>query len=187
MTMKPSVIWDITPCSPLKLDLRFGGACCCLLHAGFLHGLLFGTECGGECEPKTSVDFCLTPRHCSPKYETTDQKVSLLDVLCVIHRDSFIVNSVRALDLLHKMRASRARAIAYKVSPPERHLRTDWENDESNWHAFRTFVANALNKHGMYCWIASFFKFLIALTERKFVMKSWWIVSHVKIVAITLV
>jgi hypothetical protein len=56
---KSSVIWDITPWSPLKVNRRFGRTCslylqgrisssCYLLHAGFLFGLIFDTEDGGD-------------------------------------------------------------------------------------------------------------------------------------------
>jgi hypothetical protein len=45
VTMKSSVLWDIAPCSPVKVNLRFG---CCLLHAGSLLGLLFNSEDGGD-------------------------------------------------------------------------------------------------------------------------------------------
>jgi hypothetical protein len=52
---KISVVWDITPWSPLKAKRRFGRTCsfylqrrisssCYLLHAGFLIGLIFDTE-----------------------------------------------------------------------------------------------------------------------------------------------
>jgi hypothetical protein len=73
VVMKSSIFWDITPCSPLKVNRRFGWTChlhlqgrrisqarnqrearskqstdCYLLHAGFLHGLFFGLEDGGD-------------------------------------------------------------------------------------------------------------------------------------------
>jgi hypothetical protein len=60
VVMKSSIFWDITPCSPLKVNWCFGGTCrlhlqglriqerilrkvgivCCLLHAAFLLGPL---------------------------------------------------------------------------------------------------------------------------------------------------
>jgi hypothetical protein len=32
LKIKSSIFWDITPCSPLKLNQRFGGTCCLHLH-----------------------------------------------------------------------------------------------------------------------------------------------------------
>jgi hypothetical protein len=44
VVMKNTILWDITPCSPLKVNLLL--ATC--LHAGFLLGLFFGPENGGD-------------------------------------------------------------------------------------------------------------------------------------------
>jgi hypothetical protein len=56
VTMKPSIFWDITPCSQMKVNQRFGGACCLylqgrlisrasyLLHFLLLLGLRFNPE-----------------------------------------------------------------------------------------------------------------------------------------------
>jgi hypothetical protein len=58
---KSSVFWDVTPCSPLKINQCSGGTSClhlqcrrvsqssaCYLpHAGFLLGLFFSSEDGG--------------------------------------------------------------------------------------------------------------------------------------------
>jgi hypothetical protein len=61
--MKNSVFWDITQCSSLKANRRFGGTfrfhfmalrarqvklCLSLLHAGFLLGLLVNPDDGGN-------------------------------------------------------------------------------------------------------------------------------------------
>jgi hypothetical protein len=55
--MTSSTLWDVKPCSALKVERRFGGTCrfhlspgsaCHLPHAGFLPGLLFELEAGGE-------------------------------------------------------------------------------------------------------------------------------------------
>jgi hypothetical protein len=70
MFMKISIIWDITPCSPLKVNRRFGGTCRLHLqgrricrardqregrwqaelcfHAGFLLSIFFDPEDGGD-------------------------------------------------------------------------------------------------------------------------------------------
>jgi hypothetical protein len=43
-----TAVFDITPCSPLKINRRFGGKMLVnLLHAGFLLGLSFDIE-GGD-------------------------------------------------------------------------------------------------------------------------------------------
>jgi hypothetical protein len=64
--VKCSVFWDVTPCSPFKVNRRFGGKycillhgrrisharnqseACYLLHAGFLLGLFFDPNDGGD-------------------------------------------------------------------------------------------------------------------------------------------
>jgi hypothetical protein len=47
---KSTIFWDITPCSPLKVNRHFGGtyllATC--LHAGFLLSYFFDSEDGGD-------------------------------------------------------------------------------------------------------------------------------------------
>jgi hypothetical protein len=51
-----SIFWDITPCSPLKVNRRFGIECrlhhqalpATFFHAGFLLGLFFDLEDGGD-------------------------------------------------------------------------------------------------------------------------------------------
>jgi hypothetical protein len=71
VVMRSSVLWHITPCSPLKFNWPFGGTCyphlqglrvsqrqfsaCCLLHAGFLLG--FDAEDGGDISPKHGLTF----------------------------------------------------------------------------------------------------------------------------------
>jgi hypothetical protein len=79
--MKSSIIWDIMPCSSLKVYRRFGAInqheagrkkifACCLLDAGFLLGLPFNLEAGGDTSfrnvgwPSTKYTV-LHPRHCS--------------------------------------------------------------------------------------------------------------------------
>jgi hypothetical protein len=52
VVMKYTIFWDITPCSPLKVNRRFGGIYSLLLatcfYAGFLLGLFFDPEDGGD-------------------------------------------------------------------------------------------------------------------------------------------
>jgi hypothetical protein len=66
VVMKSSIFWDITPCSPLKTNRRFRGTCrlhlqgrisrarnqrallATCFHAGFLSGLFFNPEDGGD-------------------------------------------------------------------------------------------------------------------------------------------
>jgi hypothetical protein len=79
--LKSTVFWDITPCSPLKVNGRFGGTSspssgsknkprnqneagsyqnsdsdCYLLHASFLLVLVFGPQCG-DFPPKRRLTF----------------------------------------------------------------------------------------------------------------------------------
>jgi hypothetical protein len=47
--MKSSIFWDIPPCSPLKVNRRFGGALLATcFHAGFLLGAFFDLKDGGD-------------------------------------------------------------------------------------------------------------------------------------------
>jgi hypothetical protein len=46
--IKNPIFCDITPCSPLKFNRRFGGSACYLIHAGFLLGLFFDPENGSD-------------------------------------------------------------------------------------------------------------------------------------------
>jgi hypothetical protein len=49
VVMKSCVFWDITPCSPLKVNRRFVGACrATYFHAGFLLSLFFDPGDGGD-------------------------------------------------------------------------------------------------------------------------------------------
>jgi hypothetical protein len=60
VVMKSTILWDITPCSALKINRRFGGTCrkkpawkqvallVTYFHAGFLLGLLFDSEDGND-------------------------------------------------------------------------------------------------------------------------------------------
>jgi hypothetical protein len=50
VVMKSTIFWDITPCSPLKVNRRFGGIHRLHqgFHAGFLLGLFSEPEEGGD-------------------------------------------------------------------------------------------------------------------------------------------
>jgi hypothetical protein len=66
---KSIIFWDITPCSQLKVNRRFGGtselAAC--FHAGFLIGLLLTLKMEATCSSETSVDFQRTIRRYIPE------------------------------------------------------------------------------------------------------------------------
>jgi hypothetical protein len=51
VVMKSSIFQDTMPCRPLKSNRRFGGKCLkasYLFHTGFLLGLFFDPEVGGD-------------------------------------------------------------------------------------------------------------------------------------------
>jgi hypothetical protein len=52
VVMKSSIFWDITPCSPLKVNRCFRrtsrASACYLPHVGFLLGVFFNPEDGGN-------------------------------------------------------------------------------------------------------------------------------------------
>jgi hypothetical protein len=58
VVMNSTIFWDITPCSPLRVNRRFGGTyglhlqsralLATFFHAGFLLGLFFDPEDGGD-------------------------------------------------------------------------------------------------------------------------------------------
>jgi hypothetical protein len=83
--LKSSIFWDITPCSPLKVNRRFGGtrtlhfqgrrisqtsksllATC--FHAGFFWLILRPWRWGATCSSETSVDFQRATRRYIPEY-----------------------------------------------------------------------------------------------------------------------
>jgi hypothetical protein len=79
MGMRRSVSWDITLCSPLKVNQRFGGLC--RLHpqceAGsnqsyiwFLSWLFLTQKIEATCSSETSVDFQRTTRRYIPDHRT---------------------------------------------------------------------------------------------------------------------
>jgi hypothetical protein len=67
INLKGTIFSYITPCRPLRVNRRFGGTYRFYLqgrkispitcfHAGFLFGLFFGPEGGGDCSYETLVD-----------------------------------------------------------------------------------------------------------------------------------
>jgi hypothetical protein len=84
--MKSSLFWDITPCSPLKVNRRFGATCGLHLRrinharnqheAGSKHNLAHPStlKMGATCSSETSADFEQT-RH------VISQKTELLRIL----------------------------------------------------------------------------------------------------------
>jgi hypothetical protein len=66
VVMKSTVFCDITPCSPLKVNRRFGGTY--LLHLrGFLLFVFLTLKMEAICSPETSVDFQRTARRYIPE------------------------------------------------------------------------------------------------------------------------
>jgi hypothetical protein len=63
MVMMSSVFWDITPCSPLEINRRFGGTFRLLLLPPYSSTVKVEASCSSE----TSVDFQLTTRRCIPE------------------------------------------------------------------------------------------------------------------------
>jgi hypothetical protein len=89
VVMKSTIFWDITPCSPLKVNRHFGGkyrlnlqgrknkpskkpawnqvASRDCFHAGFLLGLFSNLKMGGICSSEISLDFQRTTRRYIPE------------------------------------------------------------------------------------------------------------------------
>jgi hypothetical protein len=93
--LKNTTFWDITPCSPLKVNRRFGGtyrlhllgrirraryqqilATC--FHAGILLSLFFGPEYGGDVPPKRGLTL-------DGLYGVVSQKTELFITTAVRH------------------------------------------------------------------------------------------------------
>jgi hypothetical protein len=56
VVMKSIIFWGITLYSPMKA--KFANTACCLLHAGFLLGLLFNLKVEATCSSEiSSIDF----------------------------------------------------------------------------------------------------------------------------------
>jgi hypothetical protein len=66
VVLKSSVFWDITPCSPLKVNRCFGGAC-----RWFFAWLILSTlKMEATCSSETSVELQRTIRRCIPEDRT---------------------------------------------------------------------------------------------------------------------
>jgi hypothetical protein len=82
VVMKSTIFWDITPCSQLKVNRRFGGpllATC--FHAGFLLGLFSTLKMEAICSSETSVDFQRTTRRYIPEDSTLQTQSYLINKL----------------------------------------------------------------------------------------------------------
>jgi hypothetical protein len=71
--MKRFIFWDITLCSPLKVNQRLGGTCRFRLlatcsHSGFVLDSFSTLKMEAMYSSKTSVDFQRTTRRFSPEY-----------------------------------------------------------------------------------------------------------------------
>jgi hypothetical protein len=55
--MKSSIFWDTTACSPLKVNLRFGGTCRLHLHGWRIRHAINWYEVDASCFSATSTDF----------------------------------------------------------------------------------------------------------------------------------
>jgi hypothetical protein len=75
LVMKSSSLWDITPCSPLEVNWRFGGTELCLLPVScwFLASLIPRPS---SCSSETLVDFQRTTRRYIPEYRIVHDVMS---------------------------------------------------------------------------------------------------------------
>jgi hypothetical protein len=72
------IFWDITPCSPLRVNRRFGGSPYYLFHVDFLVGLFFDPKDRGNMFLRNVVDFQQATRRYIPENRTL-HKIRSLD------------------------------------------------------------------------------------------------------------
>jgi hypothetical protein len=97
VVMTCSISWDITPCSPLKVNRRFGGTYllhlqsfdCCLLHAGFCLAYSSTLKMEATCSSEKSVDFQRATRCYIPEDRPLQLTVEWIKAIsCQIHEDN---------------------------------------------------------------------------------------------------
>jgi hypothetical protein len=80
--MKSIILWDITPCSPLSLNRRFGGTYRILLAtfllAGFAEPIYSTLKIEAMCSSETSVGTQRTTRRHIPEDNTLQEDHGLL-------------------------------------------------------------------------------------------------------------